>query len=57
MVLRSTLYDFTKNCTVMDPSNDYKWDPVDCTDTSSSVPVCEYPHPPDDIYIEETTGE
>ncbi len=42
----------------MDPSDDYKWIPVDCSDLSTidAVPVCEYPNPPENNYIQDTTG-
>ncbi len=39
----------------MDPSDDYKWFSVGCADLDGAVPVCEYPHPPDDTSIAPTT--
>ncbi len=42
------------------PNEDYKWDTVNCDQLAYSgvtYPVCQYPNPADDLYIEETTGK
>ncbi len=51
--------DYQKNCTVMDPTDEMKWSAQDCSDleTDGVAPVCQFPNPPDNTYIEETTGD
>ncbi len=39
----------------MDPEDDFKWSAASCDD-GGVIPVCEYPHPPDNTYIKQTTG-